>query len=216
MKDTLNILSVDFDYFQKVDVETLFYYPDGHDFSAEMSVMIWASHYANKYESEKILKVEVDTDKLNHVQSVIQKSCNKNSHVMICNSHKHAYEFIKDVYKEHGNTGKVNIYNIDMHHDMFNNNPNVDCGNWVSHILKDVPNSNVTWIANPISKEVFELDKSKFALVSEDLSIIDDIKFDAVDDAISQTPAIVKSLCSMYPETAAFYTAPCPSFHRTI
>jgi len=180
MKDALNILSIDFDYFQKVDPETLYCYPDGHDFGAEMSMMIWAGHYANKHESEKILKVEVDTDKIEKIKRIIKKACPVDSPVMICNSHKHAYQFIKQVYSDNGRRGRVHVYNVDMHHDLFNNNLNVDCGNWVSHILKDIPKSTITWIANPISRQMYGLDESRFSMVSEDLSTLDGIQFDAL------------------------------------
>ena len=43
----INILSIDFDYFQNVDSKTLLmHYPDGIDLPEELSRFIWASHYA--------------------------------------------------------------------------------------------------------------------------------------------------------------------------
>lgn len=176
----LNVLSVDFDYFQKVDRDTLGYYPDGHDFGTEMSKFIWAGHYANPIESKEILKVEVDTDKIDFIKRVISDVYDIGTRTMICNSHRYAYDFINMVYEEEGFDEGVDIYNVDMHHDLFNNNPKVDCGNWISHVLDDIPNSTVTWIANPISKEAYGMDSDRFYMVSENLEDIEYIDFDAI------------------------------------
>lgn len=183
MKDTLKVLSIDFDYFQKVDVDTLAYYPDGNDLGTDISKFIWAGHYANPQESEKILSVEVDNDKLEHIKRILADTWNPGVQVMICNSHRHIYDLITTLYdewKDEADYDGVDIYNIDMHHDMFNNNPNPDCGNWISHIVKEIPNSTVTWIANPASKEAYGLDEDRFDVVSEDLDDIAYMDYDII------------------------------------
>lgn len=180
MKTKLNVLSIDFDYFQNVDYDTLAYYPDGNDLGTEFSKYIWAIHYAHPTEGKEILKVEVDKEKLERIQRIISDSYSIDTKVMICNSHKHAYDFIKDIYAECDDYDGVAIYNVDMHHDLVNNNPKVDCGNWVSHILEDIPNSTITWIANPVSKEAYGMDESKFEMVSEDLGDLEYIEFNVI------------------------------------
>ena len=181
MQDALNILSIDFDYFQKVDPETLYCYPDGHDFGAEMSMMIWAGHYANKHESERILKVEIDTDKIEKIKRIIKKACPVDSPVMICNSHKHAYQFIKQVYSDNGRRGRVHVYNVDMHHDMFNKNKALDCGNWISYLQRQCNALELKWVVNPISEDVYGLEEERFGhLLLHSIKEIDVTDFDYV------------------------------------
>ena len=72
---------------------------------------------------------------------------------------------------------RCDITNIDMHHDMFNDNEELDCGNWVSHIKKTIPESNIKWIANPISLEAYGLDKLP---IEYDFESIKNKKFDLI------------------------------------
>lgn len=177
----MRVLSIDFDYFQKVDLKTLAYYPDGHDLGTGISKLIWASHYASPIDSEHLLKVDIDMDKIYRIKRIIEDSYGPNVKILICNSHKNIYQFIKDSYDGDSEYYEgVDIYNVDMHHDLFNNSPTLDCGNWVSHILKDIPGSSITWIANPISKEAYGMDNDKFNMVSEDLEDLEGIEFDAI------------------------------------
>ena len=132
-------------------------------------------------DADKILSVDIDEGKIEHIKRIIENSWSIDTKVMICNSHKNIYKFIKDVYYENGYIyNGVDIYNVDMHHDLFNNNSKVDCGNWVSHILKEIKGSSITWIANPVSKEAYGFDDSRFSMISEDLSDLDDIDFDVI------------------------------------
>ena len=44
MKKELNVLSIDYDFFQTVDIDTLATcYPDGHDLPTEIANVIWAT-----------------------------------------------------------------------------------------------------------------------------------------------------------------------------
>ena len=70
------------------------------------------------------------------------------------------------------NYDTINIDHLDMHHDIFSDNQDsLNCGNWLSFIKEEM-NTNVTWIANPISKEVYGLDGKEFDVVRTDLKEI--------------------------------------------
>ncbi len=76
-----------------------------------------------------------------------------------------------------------------MHHDTFNDNPELDCGNWIKHILNDYGEENVglRWISNPISCEVFgfgdterNMERNGHKLFPTSVSDILDMQFDLV------------------------------------
>lgn len=151
--NTLKVLSIDMDFFQNVDMDTLIdCYPDGHDFkSFFLSAMIWHSRYSNPYCNEALLKVSCPEDKLNDLKEILTKQ-DKTSRVLVSQSHLDIYNFIHDEFATRGCTD-VEIVNIDMHHDMFKDNPySVDCGNWLDAIREQLCTS-VTWISHPISAE---------------------------------------------------------------
>ena len=172
-KKTLKVLSVDWDFFQNVDIETLFYYPDGHDLPTTLSSMIWANHYANDKENEKLQKVTVNETKLRELLDILMNQ-KHNTPIAIVQSHIHIYDFILSHMKDYD---RCDITNIDMHHDMFNDNEELDCGNWVSHIKKTIPESNIKWIANLISLEAYGLDKLP---IEYDFESIKNKKFDLI------------------------------------
>ena len=88
-------------------------------------------------------------EKLNELRHIIMKNADRNPpKAMITNSHVCIFDFIMDEYKS-GEYKRLNLVNIDMHHDMFNENETVDCGNWVSHIVKEIPKTRIRWISNP-------------------------------------------------------------------
>lgn len=158
----MKVLSIDYDYFQSVSVETLkTCYPDGVDLPTSITLLTWASHYANPYTSEKLNQVQLNKDELNYMHRILfsQKA---DIPLMITNSHKHIYNFIHQHY-EQSNDDELYVCNVDMHHDMFNNNRQLDCGNWIKHLMRDYGDDKVTlkWIANPISLKVFGLDTMK-------------------------------------------------------
>ena len=54
MSQTLNVLSIDFDYFQKVSKDVLMNcYPDGLDLSTELSIFTWSGYYNNSKFSKR-------------------------------------------------------------------------------------------------------------------------------------------------------------------
>ena len=85
---------------------------------------------------------------------------NRNCPVMIANSHSHIYGFIQSYLR-----GTAQITNIDMHHDIINDNAELDCGNWISKLIKDKviaksspkEYNSIRWIANPISLDTYGL-----------------------------------------------------------
>lgn len=45
---SLKVLSIDFDYFQNVNADTIrSCYPDGIDLPTELSTIVWSGYYAN-------------------------------------------------------------------------------------------------------------------------------------------------------------------------
>ena len=173
----LKVLSIDFDFFQNVNRETLNHYPDGVDLSTELSKAVWAGKYVSLCkESEMIKNVTVDMLRLSQLLDILEnQDCD--IPVMIAQSHKSIYDFIHEHMDEENS---VSIVNIDLHHDMFNDNIELDCGNWISHIKNDYPKTTITWITREVSLECYGLtvkDKIPFAL---DFSEIADEQFDIV------------------------------------
>ena len=104
-----------------------------------LSEIVWGSKYA-MYE-DKLAEVSLLFDEYDALLTLLYKQ-NRNCPVMIANSHSHIYGFIHSYLR-----GKIQITNIDMHHDIINDNAELDCGNWISNLIQD----NV--IAKSSSKE---------------------------------------------------------------
>lgn len=181
----MKVLSIDFDYFQQVTEEQVSsLYPDGIDNPTELSELIWGDHYASHEEELKAIGIMQDElDSLEKLLLEQDTSCS----VMIANSHRHIYDFIL----ENRDDEKIGLVNIDMHHDMMNDNPNLDCGNWIKHLLNEETERgnkvNLAWIANPISLETYGLEKifggedKRFrGLVQNSIESIKDESFDII------------------------------------
>lgn len=167
---TLHVLSIDFDLFQNVELDTTrTAYPDGVDLPTQLSSLVWQSHYANPESYDKLRNVTANTDMIDELKTLIEASVKKHfPDTMICNSHKYIYDFIHETF-DNADYTKISIDHLDMHHDLFNNNPEVDCGNWLSHIKKEIK-TNINWIANPISKDAYGLNDAVFDRVKTDFS----------------------------------------------
>ena len=138
---TLKVLSIDFDFFQKTTVNLLMNYPDGVDLPTEITELTWSSHYSHNY--NELITVKIDESKLNQLYKILAKQ-NNNIPVMIVQSHKHIYDFI---LRNRKNNDKVQVFNIDMHHDCFGaKDRSLDCGNWVLHLKRNLPDFKITWI----------------------------------------------------------------------
>ena len=180
-KKTLRVLSIDWDFFQIVDKKTLMMsYPDGVDLGGEISQFVWQQYYSNPFHKDRLSAVTIDKKKLHQLENALY--LNAMDHLpdaMICNSHKNIYDFIINRCSKDGYS-KINIDHLDMHHDMVNSNKELDCGNWISHLKEKYP-THVTWIANPISKSVYNLDEEdKFDIIREDLVELVNRRWDLV------------------------------------
>lgn len=170
----MRILSIDFDYFQQVSKETMVNnYPDGHDLPPVVSASCWIGHYGDK-------DYPVEDVKVNQVELSLLKDLLKDQkrvkEVMIALSHVSIYDFITHNAKHNE---KIEIVNLDMHHDMFNDNEEVDCGNWVSRIGKKYPMA-LAWVVNPVSESLYGLDGRFKPLLLHSIADLKDIQYDYI------------------------------------
>lgn len=161
----MKVLSIDWDYFQNVSVDTLqSCYPDGVDLPSAVTEITWGSHYAANGEK---LRSEV-TIIQNEYERLMKILLNQNGSVpvLIVNSHVRAYDFIhkhlqdKREYDLGHLNEKVELINVDMHHDYINDSENLDCGNWIGRLIKDdiLKSNTLGWIHNPVSFEIYGID----------------------------------------------------------
>lgn len=174
----MNILSIDFDFFQKIPKEALSAYPDGIDLPTDVSNIIWASHM--QLDKERLDTVVFDTEKFEFIKQLLKKQ-KPNTEIMIASSHKTAYAFILETLYKTKNENTA-LTNIDLHHDLGNNNPNVDCGNWIKYLLKEGRIKGFQWILQPESQKVYDLsdDELKQMHATTNINIIEDTMFDAI------------------------------------
>lgn len=177
----LKVLSIDFDYFQNVDKSTLLTcYPDGIDLPTTLSSIVWAGYYATPSSKSQLMKVTILQKELNLLKQILLKNTKASAPVMITNSHVHIYNFIHEQLQAF-QADSLNVVNIDMHHDMFNDNKSLDCGNWVSHIHNEYPNAcNISWIANPTALDCYGLSSDGITHIYTSIDAIKDCKFDIV------------------------------------
>lgn len=174
----VTVLSIDFDFFQKVSKNTLqTCYPDGIDVSTQLSKYTWAGYYTNMKTAKPLSEVKIDTDKLDQMKDILTK-CTSAKDIKIANSHLVIYEFIHELMEKY-KSSYLDIINVDMHHDLMNDNINVDCGNWLGRIAEEY-DTRIRWVANPISKEMFGLDDERFSVIGTDLNIINPTNVDAI------------------------------------
>ena len=150
------ILSIDFDYFQLASREIFInYYPDGLDLPTLLSTIVWGTHYSSN--PNLIKQVRINKTKLAQIIKIL-KLQRKDTPVLITQSHIDIYDFIH----EKANNNKIKLINVDMHHDMFENNIEdgiIDCGNWLYYIDKEY-DADITWIGNRTSSSLFFTDKN--------------------------------------------------------
>lgn len=176
----LKVLSIDFDYFQNVLKETVqLCYPDGIDLPTELSTIVWSGYYANPKTNKLLNDVTCNIDELNILKHILKNNCLSTAPIVVANSHVHIYEFIHQQMQSF-NAETCSIVNIDMHHDLFNDNPKIDCGNWLSHISDEIENCHISWIANKISKDTYGLNDIPDDLIKTSLNEIINCKFDIV------------------------------------
>ena len=75
MSQTLNVLSIDFDYFQKVSKRCSYELLSSQlDLSTELSIFTWSGYYNNPNSAKELQTVGILEDELNHLK--IQKGKN--------------------------------------------------------------------------------------------------------------------------------------------
>lgn len=181
---TLKILSIDFDYFQKTNKHIMSTcYPDGIDLPTNISSIVWSGYYANPKTADKLKHVNILTHEFETLKQILSSDNNTQptTPIMIANSHVHIYDFIHKTARTF-NAKKINIVNIDMHHDMLNDNSELDCGNWIFHIINDFhrKNINLSWICNPASLDCYDFTENELPNISTTLNDIKNFKFDAI------------------------------------
>lgn len=162
MPKTLNILSIDFDYFQNPTPKNLITdYPDGIDLPTELSKPVWATHYANPACEQRLMKIQPLKNQLNTLYENLHKHTNRKTLSSIHQSHIHAYQFVIHLLRQHPECREIHLYNIDMHHDLWNDNNALDCGNWLGFLKEKLKNQPVKlfihWICNPVSLNVYDI-----------------------------------------------------------
>lgn len=201
------VLSIDFDYFQTVHPDIISTcYPDGIDVDTKTSIFRWLNAYANAENAAKMNSVTINQDEINLLKELLlhQKT---DCPAMVANSHKNIYEFVNSLMCKQVDTTPLVITNVDMHHDFSNDNYELDCGNWVSHLADKYTKFGFEWIANPISKGIYGFTKDEGAdIIKETLNSISSRNYDAVflcrsdpwfpphlDDAFDDILSVMKS-----------------------
>lgn len=169
------ILSIDFDFFQIATAKQFQNYPDGIDRSAEDSITAWNEAY--KLHPE-LANVKANREELMKLKYLLCEQTSKTP-VMIANSHKDIYLFIHNYIST---KERIKIVNIDTHHDILNDNPSLDCGNWLKFII-DEYDAGFIWVANPQSAQVYGLGEDvgfTSALMPTTLDMIENREFDLI------------------------------------
>ena len=175
----MNVLSIDFDYFQNTDVDCLRHcYPNGIDRTAEESVEAWRGFYLLPDIAKRLNSVNLLVEEFEKAKELIQVQ-SPDCTTMVANSHISIYDFICDEMDRRGDK-KLWISNIDMHHDMFNENPALDCGNWIGHIQEKYQKTRMEWIANPVSREMYGLEDAQFDMIKTGIAAMKQKSFDVV------------------------------------
>lgn len=149
----MNVLSIDWDYFQDIDKDIVHSFPKGLDKRGVESDIDWKAAYQNDARLFQIKLLQSEYDALFTLLSEQRTDLP----FMIAESHADIYRFI---YDHTASDDKVILTNIDLHHDLFNNNVHLDCGNWIGKLIQDdmILRKKLRWIANPISLSVYGLD----------------------------------------------------------
>lgn len=171
--DEFKVMSIDFDYFQKIDDGDILRkcYPDGLDLKTELSTLVWAPYYENPQTKDLLQSVGIMEDEFGKIKELI-KNQSKFTTFVATNSHVEIYSIINQLM-DISDAKRLDVTNIDMHHDMVNGNKTLDCGNWISFLKKKYPNTSVHWISNPISKEMYGMTDVCYDMI--DTSIGDDV-----------------------------------------
>ena len=176
----VKILSIDFDYFQIVKRSTLVEcYPPDIDLYPESSVFAWKE----THRLERISEVTFNQSEGNILKELLSKQ-KQVQKIMVACSHIDIFPFVKDEIRNKD----VILYNIDMHHDMFNscgNNRYLSCANWVQHVDKASKLRKYYWVCHPLSDEGYkyhfkEAVENSGAIFLNSIKEISDCDFDYI------------------------------------
>ena len=174
---TLRVLSVDFDFFQNVDKDTLINgYPDGIDLPTGLSIIVWGGKYHSRYKYCNSIKSVEISPMFYEMFDILEKQ-DTDTPVLISQSHVNIYDFIHTHMEGYD---AVSIINVDLHHDLFNDNPELDCGNWLMHISKDFSETTIHWITREVSLECYGIKSDDDLCVEFNLDKIQDAYFDII------------------------------------
>lgn len=148
------VLSIDFDFFPDVSKKALIYYPDGLDLPTDISEIVWSTRYTSN--GCPIADITINQGLYNQMLDILSRQ-SFNIPVMIANSHAKAYDFIIEYY----NDKPIELCNVDFHHDLINGNEEMDCGNWISHLIHDYPVQDFKWIARKTAIDCYNIKKQE-------------------------------------------------------
>lgn len=182
----MRILSIDWDYFQVVGPDLVRLYPEGYDKPTEESILDWRRIYRRH---PGVYRVDINRREYNLLIDLLERQ-DPHIPVMIRQSHIHIYDFIHSLT---GENQKIDLVNVDMHHDLLNDTPYLDCGNWIMALIKEnmINKNSLRWVSNPISLPIYGLkhlsvneNKLKKVLslwnISGGLRYLDNTEFDAI------------------------------------
>lgn len=178
-KNYFRVLSIDFDFFPKVNKTQLSEYPKGIDLPTELSEIGWSTR------NERMENIQIHKTFYKEIIRILKRQ-KKEIPVLFSNSHLNTYYFIL----KHYNNKKIELVNIDLHHDIVNDNKKTDCGNWIGHLCdfsEEHQGINVLWIARKLSKKIYGIsdEEAENFNMQFDFSPIRNIQFDAVSVARS-------------------------------
>lgn len=195
----MNILSIDFDYFQDATESQLAEYPDDTiSISGNAEMLAWALRYTSLYDALGLKKIKISTKFLKKMEDLLLKMP-KYIPVMICNQHIEIVPFIRKYLVEHYEEEYVDftqqdlhIYNVDLHHDMFGpddeklTKDTLHNGNWIKFMLaaKEPTTSMIKWFCRSVSIDAYKLNdfarKAGTYLAVEGLKDLEDTEFGGI------------------------------------
>lgn len=174
MSENLKVLSIDWDYFIDASMlERSMMFPDGGNESLSDAIadFVWATRYSGQPLLES---VTLDINAFSNVKKRMKKWLTPSTKVMAADSHRHIYEF---VVKNLKHNQKVDLYNIDFHHDAYGASEEVNCGNWLNH-MSDVIHNPVLWVCR-VDSDMEQRDHS-IEIVKTEMDDVPDEPFDLI------------------------------------
>lgn len=169
MKKKPRILSIDFDYFQDTERDTVVkYYPDGIDLPYPLSSIVWTNVYAKSCPGyDDIQRVKINNDLLLIAEGVILCQ-NSNIPVIIKQSHLGIWEETKLRFDPDNG---LYIAHVDFHHDFTNGYEEqgiVDCGNWLYFMTK-IYKAKLRWYTRSVSLDCYKCSYDEMPAIRDDL-----------------------------------------------